>query len=309
MIKRGVARGHLAIFISVIFFGFNIPVLKELMPKWKDGYDATLFRIGGATVLFWITSIFIKSKPIDKSDRLTIFLSGMVGLFLFIFLFNLSLQYGSPVDISIIMTTPPVMVVLLSALFYKTKLSFWKLFGLIISISGAVMLILIGGTQGGKDRSMTGNLLAALSAVCYSFYILSMKNCSEKYHPVTLLKWVFLSACVGAIPFGLVHIFKAPIILNPEPLPWLMIAFIIIFPTFISYLLIPPAIKLIGHELVSMYQYLIPVIATATAIALKISKLYWDQPVAVAIIFLGVFISSRAVGKEREKNNNNSLKK
>ena len=306
MFKGGVARGHLAMFISVVFFGLNIPVLKELMPKWIDGYDATFFRIVGATVLFWLSSFFVKSKEIEKSDRLTVLLSGMIGLFLFIFLFNLSLHYGSPVDVSILMTTPPVMVVLLSALFYKTKLSFWKIFGLLLSIGGAVMLILIGNAKGNQhDRNMTGNILAALSAVCYSFYILSMKGCSEKYHPITLLKWVFLAACVGALPVGLFHIFKAPVVIHPETVLWLIICFVIVFPTFVSYLLIPPAIKLIGHELVSMYQYLIPVIATSVAIALKISKLYWDQPVAIAIIFLGVFISSRAVGKERDKNQEN----
>ena len=84
MFKGGVARGHLAMFISVVFFGLNIPVLKELMPKWIDGYDATFFRIVGATVLFWLSSFFVKSKEIEKSDRLTVLLSGMIGLFLFV---------------------------------------------------------------------------------------------------------------------------------------------------------------------------------------------------------------------------------
>ena len=45
--------------ISVLFFGLNIPVIKELTTKWMDGYDATFFRIVGATFLFWIVSFFM----------------------------------------------------------------------------------------------------------------------------------------------------------------------------------------------------------------------------------------------------------
>ena len=226
-------KGHLLMLISVLFFGLNIPVIKELTTKWIDGYDATFFRIVGATFLFWIVSFFMKHKTIDKSDRLIILLSGMVGLFLFIMLFNLSLQYGSPVDVSIIMTTPPVMVVIISSILYKSKISLLKAFGLMFSIGGAIMLILIGGHHQGSDRSMTGNILAILSALCYAFYIISLKNVSTKYHPVTLLRWVFLAACVGAIPCGLFHLEHAPIMHNADTTAILMLIFIIVFPTFL----------------------------------------------------------------------------
>ena len=77
MFKGGVARGHLAMFISVAFVGLNIPVLKEFMPKWIDGYDATFFRIVGATALFWLSSFFVSSKELEKSYRLNVLCCGM----------------------------------------------------------------------------------------------------------------------------------------------------------------------------------------------------------------------------------------
>ena len=54
MDKRGAGLGHLAMFMSTLFFGINIPALKEVMPYWFDGLDATFFRLVGATCLFWI---------------------------------------------------------------------------------------------------------------------------------------------------------------------------------------------------------------------------------------------------------------
>ena len=241
----------------------------------------------------------MKHKPIDKSDRLIILLSGMIGLFLFIFLFNLALQYGSPVDVSIILTTPPVMVVIISSILFKTKISGLKAIGLILSLGGALMLVLIGGSHHGSSRSMTGNIFAFLCCLCYAFYLISLKNIASKYHPVTLLRWVFLAACVGAIPLGFLDLGKSELVLHPDISAILMVAFVIIFPSFLSYLLMPPAIKRIGHELVSMYQYLIPVIATTIAVVTKMDKLYWDQPVAVLIIFVGVYLSAKAVNKEQ----------
>ena len=290
--------GHLCILLATIFFGLNIPALKEVMPQWFTGIDATLFRIGGAACLFWITSIFIKNDKIDRKDWLSILLSGMVGLFFFIFFFNLGLQYSSPVDISIIMTTPPIIVVLASTIIFKQKLSKLKLFGVLLSLCGALMIILIEHHTG-EGRTLKGNLFAILSALSYAFYLISMNKLSNKYHPVSLLRWVFLAGTIVAIPFCLKGVIHAPIFQHPELMPMLILAFTILFPTFIAYLLMQIAIKDIGHEMVSMYQYLIPVIASTVAIALGLDKLYWDQPVAVVIIIAGVYFASKADKREK----------
>lgn len=301
MKDREFAKGHLLMFIATVFFSFNFIMLKYMMPRWMDGFDATFFRIVGAMLLFWITSFFIRNSAIDKTDRLTIFFSGLLGLFPFMVFFNLALQYSSVIDVSIIMTTPPILVVLISILVDKTKISAMNAFGLFLSIAGAIFLILIGKKGAGTGRDMLGNLFAAISAVAYAYYLFSMRNCSNKYHPVSLLRWVFLAASIGAIPLGIVFLGKAPLLHHPNVDAILILLCIIVFPSFISFLLIPQSIKKIGHQLVSMYQNLIPVLATILAIIFKMDKLYWDQPVAIIIILLGVYISSMAVRKQTAK--------
>ena len=132
-----------------------------------------------------------------------------------------------------------------------------------------------------------------------TFYLISMRKCSVKYHPVSLMRWVFLAGSIGALPLGIIFLGKAPILHHPSTVAILLLLFVIIFPSFLSFLLMPPAIKRIGHQLVSMYQDLIPVLATILAIIFKMDKLYWDQPVAIVIILIGVYISSSAVKKEQ----------
>ena len=297
----GFAKGHTMMFIATLFFSFNFIMLKYLMPHWMNGYDATFFRIVGAMILFWITSFFIKNTPIDKSDRLTLLFSGLFGLFPFMIFFNLALQYSSVIDVSIIMTTPPVIVVLITMVVDKTKVSLTNAFGLFLSIAGAIFLILIGNKSKGADRDMLGNVFAAASSVAYAYYLFSLRKCSGKYHPVSILRWVFLAASAGAIPLGIVFLGKSHIIHHPDIIPIIILICVILFPSFLSFLLIPQSIKLIGQQLVSMYQNLIPVLATILAIIFKMNKLYWDQPVAIVVILVGVYISSVAVKKAKEK--------
>ncbi len=77
--------GHIATFMATLFFGLNIPAIKELMPKWVNAMDVTYLRLAGAAIVFWIVSIFIRSEKIEKKDYLIIFLGGMVGLFSFMY--------------------------------------------------------------------------------------------------------------------------------------------------------------------------------------------------------------------------------
>ena len=284
--------GHIAMFMATLFFGLNIPAIKELMPKWVNAIDATYIRLAGAAIVFWIVSIFVKSEKIEKKDYLIIFLGGMVGLFSFIYFLNLGVCYSSPVDISIILTTPPVLVIIFSSIIYKTKINKLKALGIIISLAGAFMIILIGH-HSGAVRSLKGNIYGGISACCYAAYLLLMKGPSQNYKAVSLLKWVFLASIILVVPLGTKSLIHSELVTNPQTIPMLIVAFVILFPTFISYLLIPIAIRSIGHEIVSMYQYLVPVFATSAAIILKMDTLQWFQPVAALIIIIGVFITSK----------------
>lgn len=99
-------KGNFFILLSTIFFGVNIPVVKILIPEWMSSVDVTVFRLGGGCILMWLASMFLKTERIERYDYLRIFLGGAGGLFLFMYLFNLSLRYADPIDVSIIMTLP-----------------------------------------------------------------------------------------------------------------------------------------------------------------------------------------------------------
>lgn len=300
MNRKGFWIGNLCILIAVIFWGVNVSVTKALIPDWMTAYGIIIIRLVGGAILMWIASLFIKCSAIQKGDWLKLILGGAIGLFLFIFLFILSLKYGNPIDISIIMTLPPIFVILIGVIFLKQRPSWLEYLGVVISFIGAAIVILDGGGRHEHEYTAHGNIigdiLAILSTICYAFYLVILEGPTKTYKPITMLRWVFLFSAIPAlvlIPFSL----HQPILHTAKAVPWIEIAFILFCVTFIAYFLVEPAIKYIGSELVSIYQYLLPVFATISAVLMGLAKLHWLQVLAMAVIVAGMVCTT--VGKRK----------
>lgn len=293
-------KGNAYILLATLFFGINIPVVKALVPEWLSAMDMTVWRLGGGCALMWLASLCMRTSPIERADRLRVVLGGALGIFSFIFLFNLSLRYGDPIDISIIMTLPPLFVFLYSVLFRHTRAGALEYAGLALGLAGAVIVIAMqrGGSPSAATHRFWGDLLAVVSALCYSFYLIIIEGPSRKYSPVSLLRWVFLFAFVPAL-FLVPSFVHAPLFHHAagSGAAWGMVAFVVLCPTFLSYLLLSPAAKMIGSDMVSIYQYLVPVVATVGSVMMHLAVLHTVQIWAMAAIIAGMVMTE--AGKRR----------
>lgn len=292
----GFLLGNTSILLATIFWGINVSVTKALIPDWMSAHGVTAVRLIGGCVLFWITSLFVRGQSIQRHDWGRIILGGVVGLFGFIYLFVTSLKYGNPIDISIIMTLPPVFVILMKVIFQHQRPKPLEYLGVGVSFVGAVLVILASGSGKAGSDNLLGDLLAVASTICYAFYLVILEGPTKTYRPVTLLRWVFLFAALPAL-FIVPGMQVEPILHAAKAVPWIEIAFILFCPTFVAYFLVQPAIKSIGSELVSLYQYLIPVFATISAVLMGLDRLKWVQVVAMIIIVGGMVLTN--VGKKR----------
>lgn len=291
-------KGNIFMLIATIFFGVNIPVVKILIPEWMSSVDVTIFRLGGGCILLWIASLFLKNDRIQRDDYLRIFLGGAVGLFMFMYLFNLSLRYANPIDVSIIMTFPPIFVILIGIIFQHKRTSWLEILGIVIGFAGAFLIIITQHSGAKGSHNILGELLALASTLCYAFYLVILEKPMQRYRPISMLRWVFLMSCIPLI-FLLPSLPKAEIFHTTDWQPWACIAFVLICPTFLAYFLINPAEKLIGSELVSIYQYFVPVIATIASVIMGIAHIRLIQIVAMVVIIIGMFITDKAKRQQR----------
>ncbi len=297
--ERHFLLGNACILLAAIFWGVNVAVTKALIPEWMSANSISAVRLIGGCGLFWLASLFVKCDPIEKGDWLRIIAGGALGLFAFIFLFVLSLRYSSAIDISIIMTLPPMFVILMGVIFAHQRPAALEYIGIVVSFIGAVIVIVDGG-QSGRAASdpIWGDFLAIASCICYAFYLFILQKPSRKYKPINLLRWVFLFAAIPGLCLvpGMEDL---PLLHTDSYAPWLEIGFILFCPTFFAYFLVQPAIKNIGAELVSLYQYLLPVFAAITAVLMGLEKLLWMQVVAMLVIVAGMVLTN--IGKKRRK--------
>lgn len=298
--------GNLCMLVAALFWGLNVSVTKALIPEWMTANSISAVRLIGGAALFWLASAFVKCESIERQDWLKVVLGGLVGLFGFIYLFITSLKYGSAIDISIIMTLPPIFVILIGVIFFHRRPGWMEYLGVAVSFIGAAIVILGGATRGAdhhhhaESNPVLGDILAIASTLCYAFYLTILEGPTKKYKPVALLRWIFLFAAIPAafLTFGMDHL---PILHAHKALPWIYIGFILLCPTFIAYFLVQPAMKRIGSELVSIYQYLLPVFATISAVLLINEKLHWIQVIAMGVIVIGMLFTTFGKRKRVEK--------
>lgn len=294
--------GNLSILVATIFWGINYPFIKALVPDLMTATGLSAVRLIGACILFWLVSLFLKSEKIEKDAMIRFFFAGFICLFLNIFLFVGALRYGSAIDISIISTLPPAFVILIEVIFLHKRPSWLVYAGIVVSFAGAALIIISGGHSSNAHASnpLLGDVLAILASLAFSFYLVIMQKPTEKYNPISMLRWVFLYASIPAL-FFLGGIQDMGIWHCDRVMPWFELSFILIGPTFLSFFLTEPAEKDIGSVMVSLYQYLTPVVAAIGSIVMGMEKLRFMQVIAMVIIIAGMLLSNYGQKKDAEK--------
>lgn len=194
-------QGLIAILCANTIFGLNIPVTKSIVENWMSPIGYTTTRMLFGAFVFWIVSLFQEQERVERKDLIIIFFGGMTGFLGTQFLFSLSLQYTTPVIFSLLMSMTPVIVLLLSAVFLKELIPFRKLAGIIISISGASLIILLRNTQEQHlENNFLGIVFSFLCVLCYAIYLILTRKISVKYKPITIAKWMFLFSTIVVLP-------------------------------------------------------------------------------------------------------------
>lgn len=288
--------GNLTMLSIVAMFAVNIPISKYLLQSgYIDPYGLTIARMTFATVFFWMTSLLLKKEKIERKDHLTIFLGGLLGITFNQGLFIYGLSNTSPVDASIITTSTPLFAMVIAALVLKEPITSKKIAGVLLGGAGAIYLVYTShhGDMA-ADSSMKGNLAVVCSSLSYASYLVVTRPLSTKYSSVTLMKWMFLYSTIILLPFFYRDLIEAPMFVQSEILPFLLIGYTLFIATFVAYTLIPVAQKRIRATTISMYNNLQPLIASFIAIGLGQDHFSSNKVISGVMILGGVYLVTQS---------------
>lgn len=298
--KNKVAEANISMVVSKVFNGFNMNVLKYLLPVWISPLSGVTLRCTFAAVAFWIIGWFMKPETSTRKEKFLLFLLGAIAIYGFMFFYLIGLSKTTPVSSSIFSSLQPIWVFILSIFIFNEKITRMKIIGIAIGLGGALLCILTQKSDDLASDALTGNIFCLFSSIAYACYLIGSKKLLSNVGIITMLRYTFSGAAVSSLIVTAITGFEAP--LFSDPIHWkpvVALLFVLIFPTVISYLLIPIGLKYLKTTLVSIYGYIILIVATITSLATGQDRFSWPQLIAILLICSSVYFVEIAESKEK----------
>ena len=290
----GKLKGHAALWVANIIWGLNAPIGKSVLwsethPQGVNPFALSVYRMLGACLLFWTVSLFLPREKVAPRDIVLLLFASVFGIQLNQMLFLWGLSLTSPIDTSIIATIVPVLTMVLATLFLREPITWLKAGGVLL----ALLLILVSRHGTGGTSSVAGDVLCVISAVSYATYLTAFRNVIVKYSPVTTMKWMFLFAAVAAVAIyyrPLAEVDYAAL----APRTWAGIGYVVVCSTFLSYFMVPVGQRYLRPTVVSMYNYVQPLVAVLFTVAVGLDTFGFTKGVAALCVFAGVWLVTKS---------------
>ena len=291
---------HLSLIIANLIYALNFTFAKDVMPDFIMPSGFILLRVIGALSLFSLSYFLFINEKVETKDIVRMAICGIFGVAINQLFFFEGLNLTTPINASIIMAINPILVILLSFFLIREAITFRKSLGILLGLFGASILILKAGDVDFSSSHQTGNLFVFINASSYGLYLVLVKPVIKKYHPITVLFYVFSFGLLYVIPFGFTDLANVKWEIIPSNI-YLKIVFVVVCTTFIAYLLNSLALKQLSPTTVSIYIYLQPILASIFAIFWGVDSLDNQKIIAALLIFLGVYLVSVRPLKERKQ--------
>lgn len=283
---------HMFLLFANLIYAINYSFAKDVMPTFIMPSGFILLRVLGAFFLFFLLhKIFIREKVVAK-DLLRLVACGFFGVAVNQLFFFEGLNLSTPINASIIMTINPIIVIIISFFMLKESFGIKKIFGVLMGLVGAGILILNNGEIDLSNNLRTGNILVLINASSYAFYLVIVKPLMTRYNPITILTYVFGFGMLFVLPFGYDELCNINWNIMPKTIFW-QIIFVVFCTTFLAYLFNAYALKNLNPTTVSIYIYIQPVLASVFAVFWGIDKINNEKITSALIIFIGVYLVSQ----------------
>ncbi|MGL5957999.1 MAG: DMT family transporter [Phocaeicola sp.] len=289
MINLRICVPYLALIVANVIWGLIAPINKSVLAD-IEVEQLILLRLGGAALLFWLTSLFLPTEKVERKDFPALFAASLLGITLCQSLYMYGLDMTSPIHAGLIVSLMPVITLLFSVFFYKESVSLGKKVGLFFSLIGVALLISNRGSAGGS--TFLGDLICLLAQISLVSYLVFFRKWVKKYSIVTFNKWLFLFAFLTSLPFA-----------NPDwdlmqfadaaRLRWMELSFLIVIGTFFVYFLTLLGLRKLSPFISAIFSYLSPVVTVVFSLYVGMDTLTVKMVMSILFIFIGLFLIIR----------------
>lgn len=289
---------YLLLSLAAIFWGGNY-VVGKLMVTHLDPVLLSQARwLITSVLLLTVNYRLVKtSLPAFRRSWFTLVKLAVCGQVLFPLTLYIGLQYTTSLNAAIYLSATPCLVLILNRFVFGDFISKANIAGVIISTTGVLWLLSMGHLD---DLSFLlgfnkGDCWTMASAASWAVYCSFLRT---KPAAITGNVFVTLSAVIGAlclIPFSigvLVNDPGASFDLRPGVQPLLGLAYLVVFPSWLSYLFWSKGIGDIGATRGEIFTHLVPLSGGALSIMFLNVELHTYHLVSLILIGVGVVLCS-----------------
>lgn len=284
---------YFALLGVAFLYGANFSIAKVFLDAEVLGSFGLVFcRILTGFIFFSVIHFLWIREKIEKSDFLMVFLCGFFGIAANQLFFIKGLSLTKPISASLIVTLTPILVMVFSVLKGVEKLSITKWVGVAIAAIGTIFLILNGNASNVGESHLMGDFLVLMNSTSYAIYIVLAAGLMKKYHPFTLMKWIFSIGFLLVIPFGLPDMMQCDFSLFTNKI-WMSFAFVLFGATVLTYLFNAFALKHVNPSVVGAFIYVQPIFSFSVSSMIGNDEITLLKVVFGLLIFIGVYLVTK----------------
>ncbi|MDY0311022.1 MAG: DMT family transporter [Desulfobacterales bacterium] len=229
--------------------------------------------------------------PQAKAGWKNLLVLGITGIAGFNTLLYTAVHTTTAINGSLIQTTMPGFIILMSVTFLGDKVSLRQLIGAAACVLGAALVVLHGNPAAlYKLDFALGDLLMIVAVVLYAVYSLALSR-RPPVHPLSLMLYIFAIGVLGLLPLYLWELAESGgFAVTGRVL--LSIGYVALFPSIVAYFCWNRGIDIIGPNRGGLFICLIPVFASMLAIVFLGEILRAYHITGMLLIIAGMFIFS-----------------
>ncbi|MEM7256771.1 MAG: DMT family transporter [Pseudomonadota bacterium] len=295
--KRPFDNAYVVLIVAPLFWGGNAVAGKLATLDWQP------FTI---TCLRWFLTMVLltpfawphmqREADLLKRSWPILFLLGAVGMALFNLFMYLSLNYTTAVNVSIEQATMPGMIMLANFILLSQRVSPLQIAGLLACVVG-VLITATGGKpwtffEQGLNRGDAIMLLACVFYVGYTFGL----RWKPVVHWLVFIWMIALGATTTSLPLMLWELQQQTFTM-PSLRGWLVMAYVVLFPTVVSQIAYARGVELIGSNRAGLFINLVPIFGSLLAVLILGEQFHLYHALGLILVVGGIMFAEHHVVK------------
>ncbi|NOZ78080.1 MAG: DMT family transporter [Acidobacteria bacterium] len=285
------------LFVQLNFGAFHVSakaVLAHMHPLTVAG-----LRVLVATpillLLAWRHDRLIPSRR----DLPWLALLGLLGVFANQLLFIFGLRWTTATNAAILMPSIPVFAAAIAIVGGIERANPRKLAGIVLAVAGALVMLDPGRIELGS-RTLAGNAMILANCLSYATFLVVMRRLLHRLPVTTVIAWAFLFGGLGVTAVSASHLAAIPFASVPA-FVWILMAYIVLVPTALNYLINTWALARSTPTLVAAYTTLQPLAAGILAAIFLGERAGWPQVTGALLIAAGLWQVSASAADRAQR--------